>query len=271
MKSLLKARDVLCAIKVEPEIGLSALARKLKLPKSTTHRILRALEDAALVTTTAGRYVLGSLIYDLAGGAASRSRMIEVSRLAMTGLRDITDETVALHVLEARGWATISQVESTQELRRTITQFGVPTPLHAGAAGKLFLAYMDEGLRDSYLKQHPLNSYTPATLTNRSRLLEELALIRRRGYSTSVQEVALGVAGMTMPVLGTDGSVKVAVGVSGPMARFTPQAMATIRAELAKTVAEISRLLGSEAGTGRADESELGIAPATPRRSNQLR
>jgi DNA-binding IclR family transcriptional regulator len=228
------------------------VARTLRLPKSTAYRILRTLETAGLVTQAGDdrRYSLGSLLYELASGT-NRSSLIEGARPLMVRLRDECNETVALHVLQGAGWAAISQVESRQELRRTIMNLGSPTPLHAGAAGKLFLAFLPERDRERYCKDHELNAITPHTPTNRRRLLEELALIRRRGYSTSQQEVAIGVAGVVMPITRPDGSVKEALGVSGPLVRFTPKAVAAIRAGLEEAVTKLSQLCTSDALTAR--------------------
>jgi len=243
MKSLNKARDILCLIAQEPDIGLSRLARTLELPKSTVYRIVRALESAGLLTQSAGRqYSLGGLVYELASGS-TRAGLIEIARPAMVRLRDACNETVALHVLQGSGWAPIAQVESLQELRRTITNLGAATPLHAGAAGKLFLAFMTESDRSRYLDNEELRPLTPHTPTNRRRLLEELTLIRRRGYSTSEQEVAIGVAGVVMPIPRPDGAVREALGVSGPMARFNTKAVARIVAGLEGAVDEISHRL----------------------------
>lgn len=245
MKSLGKARDVLCLLAAEPEIGLSELARSLSLPKSTAYRILRALESVGLASQIEGKrcYVLGSLVYELANGDTSRHRLIELARPLMMRLRDQCDETVALHVLQGDGWVPISQVESTQDLRRTITGIGNPTALYAGAAGKLFLAYMDDEERDAYLDATTLVQLAPGTFTNRRRLLEELALIRRRGYSTSSQEAVLGVAGVVMPIRAANGAVKAAIGVSGPIGRFTPKATMAIRIHLEKAATALSKAM----------------------------
>lgn len=243
MKSLNKARDILCLVAQEPGIGLSRLARTLELPKSTVYRIVRALESAGLLTQSGdGQYSLGGLVYELASGS-TRTGLIEIARPAMVRLRDACNETVALHVLQGSGWAPLAQVESLQELRRTIRNLGAATPLHAGAAGKLFLAFMTESERRRYLENEDLRPLTPHTPTNRRRLLQELTLIRRRGYSTSEQEVAIGVAGVVMPIPRPDGSVREALGVSGPMARFNAKAIGKIVEGLEEAVEEITHRL----------------------------
>lgn len=248
MKSLAKAKDVLCAVGGEGGATLSDLTRRIGMPKSTVYRLLRALESNGFVTRPKqeqARYELGPLIKSLANGSSNTDRLITIAHPFMVCLRDASNETVALHILEARRWIAIDQVESTEELRRTFTNLGEPMPLHAGAPGKVFLANMPEGERNTYLRENELRSFTPNTITNRRRLISELQKIAVDGYAISFQEVAVGVAGICMPIHSRDGMVRVAIGVSGPISRFTPKSVAVIRDLLKKWVPRLERELGT--------------------------
>lgn len=247
MKSLLKIRDLLVMIAAEPGVALPDLSRRLSLPKSTAHRILSALKASGFVLETEGGhgFGLGPLIGDLAQGSTRRERLIRVARPLMVALRDQCDETVALHVLEAEHRLVIDQVESTQELRRTFTNLGVPMSLGATAAGKVFLAHMPERRRADYLKTHALPTFTAQT-PSRGRLQSELAQILRQGYATSFEEVVLGVAGLAMPVYDVDGTVSAAIGISGPKDRFTTRRIAVMRSHLRTTVKRATELLAIE-------------------------
>ncbi|MGE0875345.1 MAG: IclR family transcriptional regulator [Burkholderiales bacterium] len=248
MKSLIKAKEVLSLIASEPGIGLPQIARKLGMPKSTAYRILRALSLAGFVLELDDkhRYGLGPLINDLTSGHSRRAKLIRVARPLMIRLRDQCNETVALHLLQGGSWVVIDQVESSQQIRRTITNLGTPLALHAGAPGKLFLALMSERDREAYLATEPLKRFTPNTLTDRGKLHRELAMIVRRGYSKSVEEVVQGVSSLAMPIRSSDGSVVAAIGVSGPIARFTPKKASSILSALTRTVEEARRALLAE-------------------------
>ena len=247
MKSLIKIRDMLSLIAAEPGIGLPDLSRKLSMPKSTAHRILRALEGSGFVLEMeeGHRFGLGPLISALTEGYTRRERLMREAHPLMVKLRDQCNETVALHVLEANRWVVIDQVESRQELRRTITNLGIPMPLGAAATGKLFLACMPERDRRAYLKDHELRSYTPNTL-NRQHLVKDLSKIARRGYATSFEEMAVGVAGLSKPIRGRDGTVRAAIGISGPTGRFTPRNIAAMRLALEKTIRAVTHRLEGE-------------------------
>jgi IclR family acetate operon transcriptional repressor len=270
MKILTKVRSLLQVVAARPGVQLPELARALGMPKSTVHRLLRTLvAQGFLEETGEGHgFRVGPLVRDLASGEAGHERLIAIARPRMVQLRDACNETVALHVHEGSGWMTLEQIESTHDLRRTITNLGIPMPLHAAATGKLFLAYMPEADRARYLDTHELNRYTPNTLTSRRRLLAAVEQIRREGYALSLQEMVIGVAGISMPVM-RDDRVYAAVGVSGPLSRFTPKTIASIRAALKKTTQAIeSELVAGHASGGttnvaRAPHSSFPLSPVS--------
>jgi IclR family transcriptional regulator, acetate operon repressor len=266
MKSFVKIKDALCAVAEEPGIGLSELGRRLGLPKSTAHRVLQALESADFVRQVAdGKYVLGSLVFELASGDRDRLRLVELARPLMFRLREDWNETVALHVRKGDSWITLEQVESTQELRRTISNLGVPNPLHAAATGKLFLSFLDEEERQRYFQDHRLIAVTSKTLTNKSDLQRELDTIRRRGFATSHEELVPGVAGIAVPVSRPDGSVAAALAFSGPVVRFTPRNVTAMRDLLAGAAAELADALGLQNIASPAGDAP----PPTPSRKRK--
>lgn len=255
VKTLTKACAILRLVAGQKQPRMRELARLLGLPSSTAHRILRALEEMGLVQQVEphGGYKLGSLIRELAEGDSRRRRLIEVARPYMVRLRDKCDETIALHVFEGRERVVIDQVESTQQLRRTITNLGAPMPLHAGAASKLFLASLSDRDVARHLEEHPLTVFTADTPADRQALLGEVRGIRRKGYAVSFQEITPGVASIAMPITVGSGQVTTAVSISGPMFRLTPAALRQVRPLLAETADDISRALGRELG-GREKE-----------------
>lgn len=274
MKSLGKIRDVLLVVTSAPGAGLAEISKKVALPKSTVFRLLRALQRAGFLARDAerGGYELGPFVSQLASGPNVIEKLLAIARPRMVALRDKCDETVALHVLEGQSWMAIDQVESTQELRRTITSMKVPMPLHAAAPGKLFLAFMPDEEQQAYLSRHELRRFTPATITSRKRLTEELNEVRKQGYATSFQELAIGVGSVSMPVRDPDGRVSAAVGVSGPLSRFTPKAITSIRGALRVACQEIERELYAARGrTGRAVAvTRRDAARSTSRRAGQV-
>lgn len=195
----------------------SELSEATGLARSTTSRMLAALERTQLLERrTDGLYVGGQLF---ALYAALHDPWPQVARLADPVMKEVSQrcgETVHLGIARADHVFHIAQVESTYLLRARDWN-EVEVPLHASSLGKLLCAF-----GAIKLPSGPLKRLTPATLM-RPQLLIELDGIPERRYASVVDELEVGLCGLAAPVLGHDGTIIAALGVSGPTARLKPQ------------------------------------------------
>jgi IclR family acetate operon transcriptional repressor len=122
---------------------------------------------------------------------------------------------------EAHGDELLAQVSdmSNQALNYSMA-VGARGPLHAFAAGKVLLAYRSKEDQETYLAQRELRPFTDYTLTSRSRLRKDLALIRQRGYALSEHEHTLGLISIAVPVGNEEGRPTGAISVAVPSVRF---------------------------------------------------
>jgi DNA-binding IclR family transcriptional regulator len=195
---------------------VAAVARDLALPRSTTHRILRALSAEGLARRTAtGRYALGYELENLATAARTGLR----SRVPphMLRLSSRLGETVELAVLDGPDVMLLDRNVSRRTLRAT-SEVGERSPAHAAAAGKALLATLpfDELVR---ALPDPLPRLTPQTITSRRALLAELDVIRHTGIAFDVEEHAAGVCSVAA-VVWDRGAETAALAVVVPAARF---------------------------------------------------
>ena len=108
----------------------------------------------------------------------------------------------------------VAQVDSTYLLgTRDWTEVDVPA--HCSALGKVLLAY---GVLDLPIGE--LEPLTPATVTDRHELRRQLEQDRRRGYSSTLDELEIGLTGVAAPLRGSGGEVVAALGISGPSPRL---------------------------------------------------
>lgn len=238
----------LLAVETEP-IGFVQIAGSLGLAKSTTHGLLRTLQDVGFVEQDAqlGPYRLGTELLRL--GAAQldlnelRSRALNWTDAlaARTGeaawvaaFRD-GDVIVAHHVFRPD---TSDQVIET----------GTVLSLHASALGKVLLAF-DPGASRSVAGK-PLESLTYRTITDRAQLQRELAEVRDSGWAASVEEVLPGLAGISAPIRDRGGYVVAAVGIGGAVARICDD-RSRPRAGLVAHVVKAGRSISREFGHGR--------------------
>jgi DNA-binding IclR family transcriptional regulator len=118
--------------------------------------------------------------------------------------------------------------------------------LHAGAAGKVILAYSPEDMVDTVLAQTGLPKRTAATITGKNRLLKELDYIRGQGHAVSIGERAADVCALAAPVFEHGHELVGALSISGPISRFTPQIRKSYAELLLAASLKLSQQLGGE-------------------------
>ncbi|WP_213455081.1 IclR family transcriptional regulator [Rhizomonospora bruguierae] len=248
VQSLDRAFQILRTFDLDhPARGVSEIARIVGLTPSTTHRLLTSLQENNLVRRTEdGRqFTLGSELMRLAQVARNTVKLTDLARPILTWLRDQTEETAALHIIDPTpGRIVIDQIESLQPLRRTYTDLGELIPLHQGAAGKVLLAHASEGLIELTLSR-PLEKVTSRTLTDPVALRERLVSVHKKGYSLSVEERIVGVCTAAVPVMDHTGTVNTAISISGPASRVDRARMMSFLPYLRSGADDLSRELGA--------------------------
>lgn len=249
IKSIKNSLDVLgCFSHATPEVGVTDIAYKLRLSKSTISRLLSTLRQGNLVLQVPPyqKYRLGPKILELAGIFLSNFewRMIAIPHLK--DLRDKSDETVTAFIVRGNQRICIEKFDSSHELR-PVLNLGGCYPLHAGAAGKLLLAYLSPERRREILHQTGLPRLTPHTIITLKGIEQELAKIRRDGHAVSLAERALHVSSVSAPIKNFIGEVIVALNLSGPTVRFTPEKIRGFIRLVTVTADKISQEIGYKA------------------------
>jgi DNA-binding IclR family transcriptional regulator len=116
-------------------------------------------------------------------------------------------------------------------------------PAHCTSTGKAILAFQPPAIIAKIIAQG-LMRYTPHTISDSDELLNELALVRERGYAVDNEELSIGIRCVGAPIRNVSGRVFAAVSVSGP-ARKVPDSRIAGLAELVIHYADaISAQLG---------------------------
>ncbi|HWQ15581.1 MAG TPA: IclR family transcriptional regulator [Roseiflexaceae bacterium] len=227
-----------------PALGVSELARRAGLHKSTASRLLATLEREGLVEREPGsdRYRLGFEIARLAGQVTHFGDLRLAARPALLALAEAARETVHLAVRDGDEVINIEQVAGPH-LVREANWVGRRTPLHCVANGKALLAFAPPAVLERVLAG-PLPAFTPRTVTSPAALRRELALVRERGYAAALGEVEEGLHAVAAPVLGRDELAVAAVSVSGPSYRVTPARLPELGALAREAAGRIAARLG---------------------------
>ena len=224
--------------------GVTEVSRELDIHKSTAYRLLTTLRDRGLVEQDAAteKYRLGFGLVLLARAVSADLDILRCAKPLCERLSERTGETVTVAVLEGDDAVVIHQsLSRTSAL--SVDWTGHHTPLHATAAGKIFLAYMPEDQRMRIL-EGPLERFTGNTTVDPETLREHVDRILHDDYSHTVEELETGLSAIGVPIRSSESAVVGAVSVSGPSFRLEAADLpATV--EMAKrTAAEISRCLG---------------------------
>lgn len=244
--SVVNATRVLEAFNAEDrELGVREIAGKLGLSKSTAHRLLVTLAATQLVEQdpATGRYRLGLRLYALGMLAGTHVTLHEASTPCLTDLRNRTDETVQLAVLDGRDVVYVERLESTQALRLFVRS-GYRIPANCSSTGKVLLAHLADDELDGVLTHWTLPQRTVHSIADPDQLRRDLATVRRRGYAVSLNESEVGVASVAAPVRDRTGHVVAAVSLAAPLARMTPAVIRQMGPTLMETGDAISARLG---------------------------
>jgi len=228
----------------ENELGITTLATRLRLAKSTVHRLATTLTSSRFLeqNSETGKYRLGLALFEL--GALVRRRM-DVANEARPKLRELlekTGETVQLGIVDHFSVLYVYEMESRRAIRMAAA-VGARAPLHCTAVGKVLLASQPQ----DYVKQVldlGLTSYTPKTITRREGVLAMLAEVSARDYATDDEESEIGLRAIASPVRNHTGAVIAAVGMAAPVQRMNKKAMQTCVPDVLATAKAISARLG---------------------------
>lgn len=229
-------------------LGVSELAKKLKIGKSTVHGITLALEEVGVLARDPvhKKYNVGYTLLELGRKAYGKIELWDVAKTPMETLMEAVGETVFLGTLNGDHVTILNVVESHNELKITSPP-GTRMPLVVGATGRVFLAQLEEKKARELVQKKGLTQYTSKTVTDSRRFLKEVEETRKRGYAIDQEEYLLGVTAVAAPVQ-TTSLPPAAIWV----VMFTPsshdQKMEKAVQEIQKAAQEVSRLLKDRLG-----------------------
>jgi DNA-binding IclR family transcriptional regulator len=213
-------------------VGVTAIGRALGLPKSSAHRLLRALLRRNLVEQDErGRYRPGIGLLALGLSALEREPVVVAARTVLEEEAQSLGETCFLVAARAGEIVVLDKAEGTG-LLRAAPRVGSSVPAHATAVGKLHLAYAPEAVRSPELWPR----FTRHTETDPEAIARHIALVRAQGWADNEEEWAEGLSVVAAPVLVGERLVAAfAVGVASSRmaslgkARVTQRALAAAR------------------------------------------
>jgi len=223
----------------------SEIVTKLGLPKSSAHGLCAALVDLGmLIRTDAGTYRVGARVMNWASAFLGQTDLVEEFQRLLQDRRELSDFTVTMTVLDGQQVVYVACANSQAALGFTF-RIGMRLPAPFTATGKAILSTLNEGdIRRRFEAGWPpqLTTHSVASL---GPLLQELALVRQRGYSVDNGQIREGMFCIGAPVYDFSGQVVAGLAVSMLEQEATDANIATIGGKLIDIASSLSARLGN--------------------------
>ncbi len=222
-------------------MGVSDLAKKHKMAKSTVHGMTSALEElgAAMRDPLTKKYKLGFALLEIGRSAYSQIDLQASARPVTESLMEKTRTSVFLGIMNWDQVTILDIVEARQELNIT-APIGSTIPLFAGAVGKVFLASMPQIQAEEIVQSKGLPRFTDNSIVDKDLYFSELKQVRKKGYAIDDEEYLLGVRAVASPLTGL-GQLRSAIWAVGFKASLDDKKMHRLAADTHSAATAISR------------------------------
>ncbi len=250
INSVDRALDLMLLLHTEKrEMGVSEMAERLGIYKSTVFRTLYTLEQKGFVMQDekSEKYSLGMKIFSMGMGMGERISIRKIVRPYARRLVEVFNEVVNVSVLDTTEQGhpkslTIHKEVGESQIIVANPAVGALTSPFGSSVGKCLLAFND--LPFEQYRTEDLPKYTQNTITDWDELLEELNNIRTRGYSLDDEELEVGLTCIGAPILNSEGKAIAAISLSGPTHRMRKGNFEDKIATVVSVAKEVSEELG---------------------------
>lgn len=215
LRSASAALDVLDCFTADEELGVSDIARRLAVAKSTAHRLLSVLCSRGLAEQNpiTRQYRLGLHILELGQIAHSRMELLRAASPMLVELREVSRRTVLFSVADG---ADVLEIERLASVRGNplLARAGRRWPAHCTSSGKAIAAH-DPALAAAR-RDRGFPASTEQTIGTAQGFERALVDARRNGFATDFDEALDGASSVSSPVLDRSGIARAAVSLLGP-------------------------------------------------------
>lgn len=221
------------AVDAKEAFSLKEISTRISLPPSTTLRLLATLERANYVFRDPDnqRYYLGFKLAQISNLAFSNLDICRVAHPFLEKLHASFNESTGLFLLKHDQRVCIARLEGTKSLRSVVT-IGTSLPLTRGASGRVLLAYLPDDRIKFLLENDPYTN------------MDELMLLRQKGYAVSNGEREAGVTSIAAPIFDCYGKAFSSLYITGPAPRFDEHLTARMVEEIIDYAKKISLGMG---------------------------
>lgn len=228
----------------QPEWGLTELSEAAHLNKTTTYRLLTALESEEFIKRDANSdvYRLGPFAITLGGRALRSTDLRTICQPELKKLAALAKETASLELLVGAEVFVLDEVTADRVISGG-QDIGTRWPAHATSTGKAMLAFLPDERLDELLVDG-LTAVTPHTITDPDKLRQELAQIHTRGYAIANEELEIGLVAVAAPIMNYDREAVAAISLAAPQVRLDANRLTELGQQVHEAAQRISIQLG---------------------------
>ncbi len=219
VQSIERAFAILRVLALGPA-GVTEVADKTDLPKSTVSRLLTALESEGAVEQVedGAEYAIGEALQTLAGSTGPRATLRAVIRPFIEKLSEESGGSAGFTVRRGREVYWVDNVDVAEAMVQVSNQTGQSFPLHTVPSGIALLSTFAPAELDEYCEQALRRN--GRAVADPARVRDRVGKVGADGVVVSNEELDPGVNAIAAPFLGPSGTYEGALYVQGPSFRF---------------------------------------------------
>ena len=241
VKSASRVLDVLESFAASPDaLGVSDVARKLGIPKSSAQGLLTTLAGRGYLAREGAAYFLPQELRNGGWVGGLRARLLALAEPVLQRIARESGESAFLGALIGNEIQYLAKAVSPHEVRYDAS-LSQRRPVYCTSIGLVILAHTEPAIASGILKRTKLTKITPNTVTDRDILDRMLDRARQAGYSEVNNANIMGASGVAAPVFGPNGDVIAALSIGAPTSRYT-KARKQLTEIVVERAAALSRL-----------------------------
>jgi DNA-binding IclR family transcriptional regulator len=226
-------------------VTVAEMVTELDIPKSTAYDLVRTLAAAGyLERSGAAAFFLGRKLFELGMAYRSHVDLLKEGSKIVEELRDETDETVQLSVLESNVMLVLVKEESSKPIR-IISRVGSRVPINWAAAGRLLVSDLPDQELRALLHRIVKPSPTGRAPTDPGELVRQIKRFRTQGYGFELNEANEHAGCVAAPVTDVSGRCVAAISIVAPEQRLQRRHRDVLVAAVRRAAEKLSRRLGA--------------------------
>jgi DNA-binding IclR family transcriptional regulator len=227
--------------KSKQALGISEIAKQLKLNKSTVFGIIYTLKHLdVLEQHQDGKFQFGTLLYLLGNANGQKSELIQTVHPYLEKINRETKLSAFLGIRSESRAVILDKVDTAYDIKIS-SEIGMRLPLTAGAGGKALLSQLANQDIDRILNANTLKRFTAKTCTNKSQFKKQVIKIRENGIAFDDEEYIEGIVALAVPLKTYRSDLQAAVWAVGLRQQVRTETLPAISDLLKKTAKEINQ------------------------------